>query len=51
MGWPMINNAIYLSFQITVTPLGALSRADIEYQAYFKDWLPGVAECFSSSTL
>ncbi|KAG5554740.1 hypothetical protein RHGRI_012334 [Rhododendron griersonianum] len=36
---------------ITVTPLGALSHADIECQAYFKDWLPGVAECFSSSTL
>ncbi|KAI8561333.1 hypothetical protein RHMOL_Rhmol04G0330800 [Rhododendron molle] len=36
---------------ITVTPLGALSHTDIECQAYFKDWLPGVAECFSSSTL
>ncbi|KAE9455357.1 hypothetical protein C3L33_12743, partial [Rhododendron williamsianum] len=36
---------------ITVTPLGALSHADIECQSYFKDWLPGVAECFSSSTL
>ncbi|KAF7146181.1 hypothetical protein RHSIM_Rhsim04G0202900 [Rhododendron simsii] len=36
---------------ITVTPLGALSHADKECQAYFKDWLPGVAECFSSSTL
>ncbi|KAH7843452.1 hypothetical protein Vadar_016793 [Vaccinium darrowii] len=36
---------------ITVTPLGALSNVDVECQAYFKDWLPGVAKCFSSSTL
>ncbi|XP_052189452.1 uncharacterized protein LOC127799451 [Diospyros lotus] len=36
---------------ITVTPLGALSPAEIESQAYFKEWLPGVAERFSSSAL
>ncbi|POO02184.1 Survival protein SurE-like phosphatase/nucleotidase [Trema orientale] len=34
---------------ITVTPLGAISQAEIESQAYFKDWLPRVAQCFSSS--
>lgn len=30
-------------FQITVTPLGALSNADTDSQAYFKDWLPRAA--------
>ncbi|KAF3457148.1 hypothetical protein FNV43_RR01805 [Rhamnella rubrinervis] len=28
---------------ITVTPLGALSNAEIDCQAYFKDWLPRAA--------
>ncbi|PON80085.1 Survival protein SurE-like phosphatase/nucleotidase [Parasponia andersonii] len=36
---------------ITVTPLGAISRAEPDCQAYFKDWLPRVAERFSSSAL
>ncbi|GFZ14104.1 survival protein SurE-like phosphatase/nucleotidase [Actinidia rufa] len=36
---------------ITVTPLGALSHAEIDCQAYFKELLPGVTECFSSSAL
>ncbi|CAK9150853.1 unnamed protein product, partial [Ilex paraguariensis] len=36
---------------ITVTPLGALSPAEIDCQAYFKEWLPGVAERPSSSAL
>ncbi|PON80084.1 Survival protein SurE-like phosphatase/nucleotidase [Parasponia andersonii] len=34
---------------ITVTPLGAISQAEIDSQAYFRDWLPRVAQCFSSS--
>ncbi|PIN00363.1 5'-nucleotidase [Handroanthus impetiginosus] len=44
----------YCSLQdgyITVTPLGALSPAELDCQAYFKHWLPGVSECFSSSAL
>ncbi|XP_047317163.1 5'-nucleotidase SurE [Impatiens glandulifera] len=36
---------------ITVTPLGALSNAEIDSQKYFKEWLPIVAERFSSSAL
>ncbi|PSR92726.1 5'-nucleotidase [Actinidia chinensis var. chinensis] len=36
---------------ITVTPLGVLSHAEIDCQAYFKELLPGVTECFSSSAL
>ncbi|CAL5416101.1 unnamed protein product [Camellia sinensis] len=36
---------------ITVTPLGALSHAEIDCQAYFQEWLPGVAERFSTSAL
>uniref|UniRef100_A0A2P2KBT6 5'-nucleotidase surE n=1 Tax=Rhizophora mucronata TaxID=61149 RepID=A0A2P2KBT6_RHIMU len=36
---------------ITVTPLAALSPADIKYQMYFKNWLSRVAECLSSSAL
>ncbi|KAK9288739.1 hypothetical protein L1049_017203 [Liquidambar formosana] len=36
---------------ITVTPLGALSHAEKDSQAYFTDWLPGVAERLSSSAL
>ncbi|KAJ7980049.1 5'-nucleotidase surE [Quillaja saponaria] len=36
---------------ITVTPLGALSRAELDCHAYFKDWLPSVAECCPSSAL
>ncbi|KAI3459386.1 hypothetical protein Pfo_016049 [Paulownia fortunei] len=42
----------YCSLQegyITVSPLGALSPAEMDSQAYFKQWLPGVAECFSSA--
>ncbi|PIN19828.1 5'-nucleotidase [Handroanthus impetiginosus] len=44
----------YASLQegyITVTPLGGLSPAEIDSQMYFKQWLPGVAECFSSSAI
>ncbi|KAI3469570.1 hypothetical protein Pfo_026233 [Paulownia fortunei] len=44
----------YCSLQegyITVSPLGALSPAEMDGQAYFKQWLPGVTECFSSSAL
>ncbi|XP_071691473.1 uncharacterized protein [Rutidosis leptorrhynchoides] len=33
---------------ITVTPLGALTNAKIESQNYYKNWLPGVAECPSA---
>lgn len=40
-----------LSLQITVTPLGALSPAEVDSQAYFKQWLVDVGECFSSSSL
>ncbi|KDO74618.1 hypothetical protein CISIN_1g021451mg [Citrus sinensis] len=36
---------------ITVTPIGALSNADMESLLYFKDWLPVVAEHESSSAL
>ncbi|XP_024962292.1 uncharacterized protein LOC112502573 [Cynara cardunculus var. scolymus] len=36
---------------ITVTPLGALSHADIDSQTFFKEWLPAVAERTSSSAL
>lgn len=36
---------------ITVTPLGALSHADIESESFFKEWLPVVAERTSSSAL
>lgn len=34
---------------ISVTPLGALSPAEAECQAFFKDWLPGVLERTCSS--
>ncbi|KAL6581752.1 hypothetical protein OROMI_005766 [Orobanche minor] len=43
----------YCSLQegyITISPLGALSPAELETQAYFKQWLPTVAEFFSSSS-
>ncbi|KZV58319.1 hypothetical protein F511_34269 [Dorcoceras hygrometricum] len=36
---------------ITVTPLGALSPAEVDSQTYFKQWLVDVAECSSSSSL
>jgi 5'-nucleotidase len=36
---------------ITVTPIGALSHADIDSEAFFKEWLPNVAAKSSSSTL
>ncbi|XP_057486534.1 uncharacterized protein LOC130772612 [Actinidia eriantha] len=36
---------------ITVTPLGALSHADIDCQAYFNEWLPGVTRLSSASAL
>lgn len=36
---------------ITVTPLGALSRAEIDCQNYFKEWLPNVVGHASSSSL
>ncbi|KAL2509079.1 Survival protein SurE-like phosphatase/nucleotidase [Forsythia ovata] len=44
----------YCSLQdgyITVTPLGALSHAEVDSQAYFKEWLPGVVERLSSAAL
>ncbi|KAL8242373.1 hypothetical protein R6Q59_012675 [Mikania micrantha] len=34
---------------ITVSPLGALSHADIDCQTFFKEWLPEVAEHTSSA--
>lgn len=34
---------------ISVSPLGAISPAEAECQAYFKDWLPSVIERFSSA--
>ncbi|KAL6532334.1 hypothetical protein OROGR_014304 [Orobanche gracilis] len=43
----------YCSLQegyITISPLGALSPAELETQAYFKQWLPTVTEFFSSSS-
>ncbi|XP_027361428.1 uncharacterized protein LOC113869340 isoform X4 [Abrus precatorius] len=36
---------------ITVTPLAALSNADVDCQAYFKNWLQTVPELPSSSAL
>ncbi|XP_050218551.1 uncharacterized protein LOC126669192 [Mercurialis annua] len=36
---------------ITVTPLGALSRAEISSTEYFKNWLPGVIDHTSPSAL
>ncbi|KAL7601286.1 hypothetical protein Lser_V15G25767 [Lactuca serriola] len=36
---------------ITVTPLGALSHADIDSQTFFKEWLPIVADRTSPSAL
>lgn len=38
-------------FQITVTPLAALSRAETDCHAYLKDWLSSVSEHPSSSAL
>ncbi|XVF63120.1 hypothetical protein PTKIN_Ptkin09bG0063300 [Pterospermum kingtungense] len=34
---------------ITVTPLGAVSQAETDYQSYFKEWLPSAVQRFSSS--
>ncbi|KAI4345628.1 hypothetical protein L6164_012730 [Bauhinia variegata] len=36
---------------ITVTPLAALSHADVDCHAYFKDWLPNVSPLPSTSAL
>ncbi|XVF28858.1 hypothetical protein REPUB_Repub15cG0068400 [Reevesia pubescens] len=36
---------------ITVTPLGALSQAETDYQSYFKEWLPSAVQRFSSSAI
>ncbi|BAU00787.1 5'-nucleotidase SurE [Vigna umbellata] len=36
---------------ITVTPLAALSHAEVDCQAYFKNWLQSVPELSSSSSL
>ena len=33
----------YPNFQITVTPLGALTNADTDSHKFFNQWLPGVA--------
>ncbi|KAL3648958.1 hypothetical protein CASFOL_005361 [Castilleja foliolosa] len=44
----------YCSLQegyITVSPLGALSPAELDSQVYFKQWLPSVTELFSSAAL
>ncbi|KAK6130197.1 hypothetical protein DH2020_036007 [Rehmannia glutinosa] len=44
----------YCSLQegfITISPLGALSPAELDSQSYFKQWLPRVTECLSSSAL
>lgn len=41
----------YTILQITVTPLGAISRAEIECHAFFENWLLRAAERFSSSAL
>ncbi|XP_061975243.1 uncharacterized protein LOC133696957 isoform X2 [Populus nigra] len=37
--------------EITVTPLGALSHAEIGCHSFFKDWLPSVGEHPSESSL
>ncbi|KAM7485513.1 hypothetical protein LguiA_001522 [Lonicera macranthoides] len=34
---------------ITVTPLGALSHAEVDCQKFFKEWLPGVTDQSSSA--
>lgn len=34
---------------ITVTPLGAVSQAETDFQSYFKEWLPSVIQRFSSA--
>lgn len=47
----MINMVLTFSFQITVTPLAALSNAETDCQAYYKDWLQSVSERVSSSAL
>ncbi|XWS13636.1 hypothetical protein CRYUN_Cryun36dG0054500 [Craigia yunnanensis] len=36
---------------ITVTPLGALSQAETDYQSYFKEWLPSAVQAFKGSLL
>nr|AFK37467.1 unknown [Lotus japonicus] len=36
---------------ISVTPLAALSHAEVDCQTYFKDWLQSVPEIPSSSAL
>ncbi|KAK6130291.1 hypothetical protein DH2020_035963 [Rehmannia glutinosa] len=44
----------YCSLQegyITISLLGALSPAELDSQSYFKQWLPRVTECLSSSAL
>lgn len=49
-----IDHADYKFLQqgyITVTPLGALSHAEIGCHSYFKDWLPSVGEHPSASSL
>ncbi|KAG6759361.1 uncharacterized protein [Populus alba] len=49
-----IDDADYKFLQqgyITVTPLGALSHAEIGCHSYFKDWLPSVGEHPSASSL
>lgn len=38
----MTSNIIHIPFQITVTPLGALTNAERECQSYFEEWLPAV---------
>ena len=37
--------------QITVTPLGAFTNAEIDCSTYLKEWLPNVADRTSSSAL
>lgn len=36
----MTSNIMHIPFQITITPLGALTNADSDCQSYFKEWLP-----------
>lgn len=37
--------------QITVTPLGGLSPAELDAVSFFRNWLPGVVDHHPSSAL
>lgn len=48
----MLNNFIFFFIlKITVTPLAGLSRADVDSQTYFEDWLQSVPKHLSSAAL